>query len=98
MTMMPRMPQVGERWRLRIRPGESACPICGHEEGVEAAADPAIQNTEVIIQSYEEGFTRCGVCDARLSKNGYFGVSLTNRLGRPAAVPYTWLEPIKEER
>ena len=95
-TYMPRMPQVGERWRLRIRPGESICPVCKHEEGIEAVNNPTIQGSEVIIQSIER-LTHCGNCDAALTKNGYYGISLTNRLGRPGAVPYTWLEPLEAQ-
>lgn len=97
---MPRMPQVGEKWRLYVRNGEAVCP-CGNpvdagEKG--SARESFLQahgETGVIVEG--SGLVDCHIHGRYGMRRpvGWFVIHLKND-STFAVVPYTWLEPITE--
>ena len=84
------MPQVGERWRLRIREGEALCPHCGYDSGSWKSDDG-----KVVSILNNDTQMRCVGCLRIIPADGWYGISTTSRLGHTRAVPYTWLEPVQ---
>ena len=105
-SYMPRMPQVGERWRLVPRPAYEAipCPFCGHSpyntggkrgaisqsKGMPTAME--LHGKEVLVVPITS--TMCGNCGKDwIVNSGEIAVRYGKHEG---LVPYTWLEPITE--
>ena len=94
-----RMPQVGERYVLRIRPGESVCENCGLVEG-ETAIRYGLQGTIVTVlgPAFHPACAQCGYAPEG-GENGRVQISLTLPWN-PFAIgvaPYTWLEPLEQQ-
>lgn len=97
-----RMPQAGERWRIRVRNAETPpCPDCGYVEGSSAHGGPSkYDGTIVVVLGPCGGWLVCARCERRCDSAGYISVAL--ELNHPtfgvtfAAAPYTWLEPLDE--
>ena len=98
-TYMPRMPQVGERCILRIRPGESVCERCGAVEG-EMGIQHGLQGKTVTVlgASSRPACAQCGHVTEG-AENGRVMISLTLPWSPLAigVVPYTWLEPLEAQ-
>ena len=104
-TYMPRMPQVGERWRLRIRLGEyesRKCPYC-REDGFNVSKGRAEENrSKYDGRIYEiiplDEVTYCQNCwKPTPSEVGYVAINIFDfpNASRGIQVPYTWLEPLE---
>ena len=89
MTTM-RMPQPGEKWRLRVREmHEDPCPYCGHVGGTGQGTKEANGSAVLIVRVIK--YARCFGCARRLKVTGYL-TRLPN--GVLVGVPYTWLQPL----
>ena len=98
---IPRLPQVGERWRLHIRPGELICEACGYVMGTKGI-EVGLQGIIVTIEGLDTGCSHCPMCDAgSYHTGGWVKLDIITPYGNPrrkVAAPYTWLEPIAEEQ
>ena len=100
---MPRMPQVGERWRLRARPNEECvCSTCGvicggvvtegkRLEDFNGQAVEVIRNGNLVIT--------CQNCYGETEESLWITVKGRFDTTRKfmITVPYTWLEPLEAQ-
>jgi hypothetical protein len=90
---MLRMPQVGERWRLRPRIAEVVDP-CGCEP-VPGEIEPLSGLLAVVLYVSEGGEkVMCWGCKHITEMHAGWPYIDTPSVG---FVPYTWLEPVTEE-
>lgn len=95
MTMLPRMPQVGERWKLKVRASEYSCERCGW---VHATSERFTALNGSVIELVTPSRTlQCGNC-GRIKPNYEGMCAFIDPLnGARVAVPYVWLEPLEDE-
>ena len=97
--MMLRMPQPGERWRLRVRRIEWQCPKCGGEFEISAQAqsDDGLVVTIVSLKYGPSITVRHDVetcCGEFQLPEGW--VAYRNPTGIEMITPYTMFEPVDE--
>ena len=97
---VPRMPKVGERWKIHIILGELVCARCKYITGSKAV-ELGWQDKEVTVLSAVSTITsHCPLCGYVTKDRNYVSIDLhipydTLKIPNIACIPYTWLEPVE---
>lgn len=88
-----RIPQPGERWRIRIRPVEWKCPGCGELLHVSAAQR---DGRVAAIVNYTGSISHHRECGAQYPFPAGWVVYRLEGIPSLLCLPYTMFEPIEE--